>query len=171
LNVRELRLTHDARDRAHELAGKWDDRGGALQPPFRCRWFFSWSELDEGLIAGFFAGYEGGGAFVDERFHARFQRGKLREFVWNKRDHLTGDDRSGEEIPDHISHCHEEHAEVFLHWHDRDPWESGFLCLAPGLEKGLTMLPSSLMLEPRRPAAAMNKIAAMVRCTGILCSF
>jgi len=46
--------------RADVLAGKWDDPGAHQTPPFRCRWFFSWSEPEPGRIAGYFAGYEGG---------------------------------------------------------------------------------------------------------------
>lgn len=153
------------------LAGKWDDRGGALQPPFRCRWFFSWTELDDGRIAGYFAGYEGGGAFVEERFHAMFINEELVEFVWNGREHTRGQDRSYEAVPGDVAHCNEEHFEIFMHWHDRDRWEDGFLCLAPSLENRLVTLSDSLLLPPMDADTAMARIAAMVRCTGILCSF
>lgn len=152
-------------------AGKWDARHGADVPPFRLRWFFSWSELNEGRIAGFFAGYEGGNAFVEERFWARFNRDALVEFVWNGRDHVTTEDRSAEAASDELEALCDEHFEKFIRWHDREEWDRGFLCLAPGRDNELTWQQGSLLLRPVIPGAVMVKVAAMARRTGILCSF
>jgi len=63
--------------RAGVLAGKWDDLGFQQTPPFRCRWFVSWSEPMPGRIAAYFAGYEGGvrrGALTGGRIGAMARR-------------------------------------------------------------------------------------------------
>lgn len=166
-------MKRTARNSAPEstfLAGKWDARDQAAAGMFRCRWFFSWTDFGSGRIIGFFAGYEGGGAFVEERFHARFRGARLQEFVWNGRDHATGTDRSFEPIPDEVERCQDQHFDVFLSWHDEAEWERGFLCLAAGREQGLTRLPGSLLLAPTDDECA-DRVAAMVRCTGILTRF
>lgn len=153
------------------VAGKWDDPDGADVPPFRCRWFFSWSELGRDRIAGFFAGYEGAGAFVEERFHASFADGVLTAFVWNGREHVAGADVSNLPLLPEVSACVDRHFDSFIEWHDRDRWEGGFLCLAAALRVGLVMLPNALFLPPAGDNRAMSRIAQMVRCTGILCRF
>lgn len=144
------------------------------------------------------AGYTGGGAFVEERFFARFKRAKLLEFVWFNFDHISGEERSDihfcsdEEFwPDEeVAKCCDAHADVFLQWHDNEEWENGHLCLAPGLEhtEGILWTPGD---EPRPPRGrnwqlsagnlflpptfhgknhprAMEKIKAMVPYTGIM---
>lgn len=153
------------------LAGKWDDPENAGVPPFRCRWFFSWSELAPGRIAGFFAGYEGGGAFVEERFHAVFRRGRLAAFVWNGRDHLQDIDVSHIPLPEDVAACTERHFDIFAYWHDQARWDEGFICLAPVREEALERLPGSLYLPPQGGPEAISRIAQMVGCTGILCRF
>ena len=153
------------------LAGRWEDRrDSSLTPPFRCRWYFSWTELPSGTIAGYFAGYEGGGASVEERFHGCFKGSELVEFVWNGWDHVSGDPHAFGNSPSEIEECCDEHFDLFLRWHDRDEWERGFLCLAPGLEHGLVMLPNALFLPPR-DENAMEQVAALARYTGIMSSF
>jgi hypothetical protein len=153
------------------VAGKWDNPDDAGIPPFRCRWFFSWSELAPGRIAGFFAGYEGGGAFVEERFHAMFCQGRLSAFVWNGRDHLQGIDVSHLPLPEDVAPCTERHFDIFAGWHDQAHWDQGFLCLAPGHKDKLKRLPGSLFLPPQGAPDATSRIALMAACTGILCSF
>lgn len=152
------------------VAGAWEDHGATLIPPFRCRWFWSWTEWAPGRLAGYFAGYEGGGAFVEARFTATFRRARLLEFVWNGRDHVTGTERP-DEPPEPLARCCDAHFDVFIDWHDRDRWDDGFLCLAAGRERGLTMLPDKLLLPPRGPANAMKRIGAMTRRTGIMSRF
>lgn len=156
--------------RADVLAGKWDDPDARQAPPFRCRWFFSWSEPEPGRIAGYFAGYEGGGAFVEERFQAVFSRGVLEAFTWNGREHVSGRDVSFELVDPVLAAISDRHFDVFIQWHDRDRWEDGYLCLAPGREEGLVMLPTALHLPPSNPTA-MKRIGAMARYTGIMCRF
>lgn len=153
-----------------DTAGKWDDPDASLKPPLRCRWFFSWTEYAPGQLAGFFAGYEGGGAFVEERFHAVFSAAKLQRFVWNGREHVTGADVSAEPMTGDVERLGDHHFDVFIDWHDRTRWEDGFLCLAEGRSNGLTMLPNALFLPPA-DTRSMERVAAMVRCTGILCRF
>lgn len=153
------------------LAGKWEDRGSTLEPPFRCRWFFSWTELDDKRVVGFFAGYEGGGAFIEERFHASFHEKRLVEFVWNGRDHAADQDRSYVPLPAGIEHHQDEHFDVFMQWHDPVLWEEGSLYLAPGKENILTLPPGSLLLEPNNAVRNMGRIQALARHTGILSSF
>lgn len=151
-----------------QVAGKWDAREGI--GPYRCRWFYSWSELSPGRIAGFFAGYEGGGAFVEERFTARFAASELLEFTWNGRDHVQRVDRSLDPPDEAIVRCQDEHFDEFIRWHDRDEWDRGFLCLAPGKDQALARVGTSLLLDPG-DGVAFQRIVAMTRCTGILVRF
>ncbi|TWI13530.1 hypothetical protein [Aerolutibacter ruishenii] len=149
------------------IAGKWEDRGSTLTPPFRCRWFFSWTEYAPARIAGFFAGYEGGGAFIGERFHAAFEGDRLTELVWNAYDHVAGMAAEAMFRSPDVDALVERHAEAFLRWHDRDRWEEGFLCLAAGREKGLVMPPDALYLPPKHERSGLLKIGAMLQATGI----
>lgn len=149
------------------IAGKWDDRGSTLTPPFRCRWFFSWTEYAPDRIAGFFAGYEGGGAFVDQRFHAAFAGDRLTEFVWNGYDQAGGGASEAAPRSQDVDTLVERHAGVFLRWHDRERWEEGFLCLAVGKEKGLVMPADALYLPPRPERSGLLKISSMLQATGI----
>jgi hypothetical protein len=149
------------------IAGKWEDRGSTLTPPFRCRWFFSWTEYAADRIAGFFAGYAGGGAFVEERFHSAFEGSRLTEFVWNAHDHASGMSAEATSRSPDLDALVERHAEAFLRWHDHDRWEDGFLCLATGREKGLVMPPDALYLPPKPERSGLLKIGAMLQATGI----
>lgn len=156
------------------LAGKWDDKGARMKPPFPCRYFFSWTEMGNSRIAGYFGGYLGGGAFIDASFRATFKRKALVEFVWLGRDHVSGEERP-QEWPEAIRMQCDEHLGVFLAWHDENAWEDGVLHLAPGLENrpGLTLAPDDIFyMEPEsRESEVMQKVAAMVGYTGILCTF
>ncbi|MEG3183085.1 hypothetical protein [Novilysobacter erysipheiresistens] len=107
---------------------------------------------------------------MEERFHACFEGGVPVEFVWNGRDHVSGGERSVSTIADVVKECNDQHFELFLRWHDRNEWERGFLCLAPGRERGLVMLPSALYLPPKEESA-MGVVAALARYTGIMSSF
>lgn len=153
--------------RREVIAGKWEDRGSTLTPPFRCRWFFSWTEYAVGRIAGFFAGYEGGSAFVDQRFHAAYDRDRLTQFVWNGVDHAAHLRVEVAPASREVEVLMEHHADVFLCWHDRDRWEDGYLCLAHGKQHGLVMPPDALYLPPMPERASLAKISAMLKATGI----
>lgn len=163
------------------LAGSWLDHSGRLAPPFRCQWFFSWTELGKGRIAGFMAGYEGGGAFVEEPFIARFSKAKLLEFIWHSCDHISGEERPDIQFwpDDEIMECCDSHAEIFQQWHNHEEWENGYLCLAPGLEhtEGLLLEPEVLVSGPQylfltpEDDAAMDKIAMLISHTGIATRF
>lgn len=157
-------------DVAKRIAGKWDAREGPRVPPFRVRWFFSWTEYAPGCLAGFIAGYEGGRAFIEERFNARFRGRSLASFVWNGVDHARDRRREARPVAAGVAAMCDEHYEIFLEWHDREEWERGFLCLAPGRERRLARVGTSLLL-PAADESAMERIAAMSRRTGILCRF
>ncbi|WP_282271960.1 hypothetical protein [Stenotrophomonas sp. PS02298] len=113
------------------MVGKWSDRGCTLTPPFACRYFFSWTELGKGRIAGYFAGYMGGGNFHDDAFHATFKRNGLVEFVFAQRDWVGGSERSTP-WPLDAEACAREHFQVFCQWLDFPLLEaSGGLWMAP----------------------------------------
>lgn len=150
-------------------AGKWDARQGAACPPFPLRWFCSWTPLADGRLAGFIAGYEGGNAFMEERFAARLEAGAVVSFIWNGLEHV-GAEPTPATVAAEVEALQDLHARCFIAWHDEAAWERGDLKLRDGLERRLTSAGTALWLPPRE-SAAMSTIAALVHRTGILTRF
>ena len=150
------------------VAGRWDDRTG--HPPNPTRGFYSWSELGGGAIAGVVGGNQGGKAYVDDRFYAKFRGAALVEFIWGGREHVRDVEVPGEWDAS-VEAVQQEHVEIFLDWHDEALWDRGHLVLADGRHAALERVPGGLLLPPRGPASGMDRVAALTRRTGIMTRF
>lgn len=151
------------------LACKWDARSGPDCPPFPLRWFCSWTPTQCGRIAGYIAGYEGGNAYMQERFLARLEAGELDSFIWNGMEHI-GAEPTPATFPPDPEPVLDAHAACFMAWCDEEAWERDQPSLREAWASYLEPAGASLWMPPYAPSA-MGTIAALIRRTGILTRF
>lgn len=172
--------TRAGAERRRVLITRWDDPGATLLPPFRCRYFFSWSECGAGRIAGYFGGYLGGGDFHDDAFQATFKSGQLVRFIFSGREWISDRECTGS-WPKELQRCANAHADVFWQWVDREEEErSGRLWMAPERARnaagsgwrGWELEPDHLLFAPagRRGHVDRCKAVLLARQAGIAIS-
>lgn len=151
------------------MVASWSDPGARLRPPFACRFFFSWSPLGAGRIAGYFGVHLGGNDYHDDAFQARFVKGRLLAFVFGGREWLDGRDHAVRWSAA-AEACARLHQAVFCHWMDIPGYErTGALRMAAGQAAmlsqkgwdGWELAPNHVLLAP--PGVRGQKVRAMAR--------
>lgn len=123
----------DSDDDGDVLVAEWDDedfvppitaawwekqKGGRLM----CRYFYAWTTLGDGKIAGRFGGYEGGGCTEEYFFYARFEGRDLVEFKREgpEEDPVAGDEYDFYSLSDEIQSAADECFDWIKYWNGRN---------------------------------------------------
>jgi hypothetical protein len=102
------------------INGGWEIREGRTI----CRWLIVWKSINETIIAGALAGYQGGGAFMMEQFCAETEDGSLSSLKIDFEDKITGEEIDFfEDVPDEILMECDDAQDLILEWHDEGKWE------------------------------------------------
>ncbi len=105
----------------------WECRPGA---PARCRWFCLWKDLpdvaceDPGglVIAGYYAGYSGGGTFEVEKFRGEICDDEVLSLWTVYEDLVEGIEINWEEVEDAVVETCDDALKVLWHWNNEDLW-------------------------------------------------